>query len=192
MYDFPIFKNFLKISIKFLHNFWIIYLRCLSNVTKISVTYITFFNYSKFFHFNFFFFDISLKLFVHSFSPFSFLQHYFLMLLQNFFKFSHLFPEILNEVPKMFPLNFNNFHSYNFCFLSEVSNNFSHVRCLAGRMAMHARQIGPNNTVPPCPGSPQQACVVTRGTALRQATFLPPFLHCYLSVRMVWLHSPFV
>ncbi len=27
-------------------------------------------------------------------------------------------------------------------------------RCLAGRMAMHACQIGPTDTAPPCPGSP--------------------------------------
>ncbi len=27
--------------------------------------------------------------------------------------------------------------------------------CLAGRMAMHACQIGPIDTTPPCPGSPQ-------------------------------------
>ncbi len=36
-------------------------------------------------------------------------------------------------------------------------------RCLAGRMAMHACQIGPTDTAPPCPGLPQWACVVTRG-----------------------------
>ncbi len=34
-------------------------------------------------------------------------------------------------------------------------------RCLAGRMAMRACQIGPTDTAPPCPGSPQQACVET-------------------------------
>ncbi len=36
-------------------------------------------------------------------------------------------------------------------------------RCLAGHMAMHACQIGPTDTAPPCLGSPQRACVVTRG-----------------------------
>ncbi len=35
-------------------------------------------------------------------------------------------------------------------------------RCLAGRMAMHTRQIGPSDTALPCPGSPQQACVETK------------------------------
>ncbi len=33
-----------------------------------------------------------------------------------------------------------------------------------GLMAMHACQIGPADTALPCPGSPQQACVVTRGS----------------------------
>ncbi len=36
-------------------------------------------------------------------------------------------------------------------------------RCLAGCMAMHACQIGPTDTTLPCLGSPQGACVVTRG-----------------------------
>ncbi len=36
-------------------------------------------------------------------------------------------------------------------------------RCLVERMAMHACQIGPTDTAPPCPGSPHRACVVTRG-----------------------------
>ncbi len=36
-------------------------------------------------------------------------------------------------------------------------------RCLAGRMAMHACQIGPTDTAPPCSGPPQRACVVTKG-----------------------------
>ncbi len=46
-------------------------------------------------------------------------------------------------------------------------------------MAMHACQIDPTDTTtPPCLGSPYWVCVGTRGTALRQATFLPPFLHC--------------
>ncbi len=35
------------------------------------------------------------------------------------------------------------------------------VRCLAGRMAMHACQIGPTDTAPPCPGSPLRSCVGT-------------------------------
>ncbi len=39
------------------------------------------------------------------------------------------------------------------------------LRCLAGRMAMHACQIGPTDTAPPCPGSPQQACVETKGAS---------------------------
>ncbi len=30
-------------------------------------------------------------------------------------------------------------------------------------MAMHACQIGPTDTAPPCPGSPQRACVQTKG-----------------------------
>ncbi len=30
-------------------------------------------------------------------------------------------------------------------------------------MAMHACQIGPTDTAPPCPGSPQRACVETKG-----------------------------
>ncbi len=30
-------------------------------------------------------------------------------------------------------------------------------------MAMHACQIGPTDTAPPCPGSPQRTCNVTRG-----------------------------
>ncbi len=34
-------------------------------------------------------------------------------------------------------------------------------RCLAGRMAMHAWQIGPTDTAPRCPGSPLWACVGT-------------------------------
>ncbi len=67
------------------------------------------------------------------------------------------------------------------------------IRCLAGRMAMHACQIGLTDTAPPCPGSPQRACVETKGgNALGQATFLPPFLLCYSSVRTVRLHSLFV
>ncbi len=36
-----------------------------------------------------------------------------------------------------------------------------HYRCLTGRMAMHACQIGPTDTSPSCPGSPLQACVGT-------------------------------
>ncbi len=31
------------------------------------------------------------------------------------------------------------------------------IRCLAGRMVMHACQIGPTDTAPPCPGSPLRA-----------------------------------
>ncbi len=41
-------------------------------------------------------------------------------------------------------------------------------RCLAGRMAMHACQIGPTDTAPPCPGSPLRACV---GTSLRRCSY---------------------
>ncbi len=50
------------------------------------------------------------------------------------------------------------------------SNERSHLvdprkpdRCLAGRMAMHACQIDPTDTAPPCPGSPQRACVESKG-----------------------------
>ncbi len=50
--------------------------------------------------------------------------------------------------------------------------------CLAGRIAMHACQIGPTDTADPRLGSPHQGCVGTRRGALRQATFLPPFLLC--------------
>ncbi len=39
-------------------------------------------------------------------------------------------------------------------------------RCLAGRTAMHACQIGPTDIAPPCPGSPQRACVGTKGGTL--------------------------
>ncbi len=35
--------------------------------------------------------------------------------------------------------------------------------CLAGRIAMHAYQIGLIDTAPPCPGSPLRACVGTKG-----------------------------
>ncbi len=35
-------------------------------------------------------------------------------------------------------------------------------RCLVGRMAMHACQIGPTDTTPPCPRSPQRVCVETK------------------------------
>ncbi len=75
-----------------------------------------------------------------------------------------------------------------------VASAFWHLTdpMLAGRMMMHACQIGPTDVTPPCPGSPHQACVGTRGNALRQATFLPSFLHCYLCVWMVRLHSPFI
>ncbi len=34
--------------------------------------------------------------------------------------------------------------------------------CLARHMAIHACQIGPTDTAPPCPGSPHWACVGTR------------------------------
>ncbi len=33
-------------------------------------------------------------------------------------------------------------------------------------MAMHACQIGPTDTPPPCPRSPQRACVKTKGGTL--------------------------
>ncbi len=36
-------------------------------------------------------------------------------------------------------------------------------RCLAGRMAMHTCQIGPTDTAPPCPGSPQWAALRDKG-----------------------------
>ncbi len=39
-------------------------------------------------------------------------------------------------------------------------------RCLAVRMTMHACQIGPTDTTPPCPGSPLRACVGTKGGTL--------------------------
>ncbi len=42
---------------------------------------------------------------------------------------------------------------------------------------MHACQIGPTDTAPPHPGSPHQSCIRARGNALKQVTFLPPFLH---------------
>ncbi len=80
--------------------------------------------------------------------------------------------------------------------LKSANVNFEivkYIRCLAGRMAMHVCQIGPTDTTPPCPGSPLRACVGTKGgNTLGQATFLPPFLLCYSSMRMVRLHSPFV
>ncbi len=63
-------------------------------------------------------------------------------------------------------------------------------RCLVGRMVMHACQIGPTDTAPPCSGSPQWTCVGTKGGMLcGRQTFCP---HFYSSVRMVRLHSPFV
>ncbi len=40
------------------------------------------------------------------------------------------------------------------------------VRCLAGHMTMHACQIGPTDTAPPCPRSPIRACVGTKGGML--------------------------
>ncbi len=39
--------------------------------------------------------------------------------------------------------------------------------CLAVRMAMHACQIGPTDTAPPCPGSPHRAYLVARGETLK-------------------------
>ncbi len=59
-------------------------------------------------------------------------------------------------------------------------------------MAMHACQIGPTDTAPPCPGSPQWACIVTRGEHFEAGNLSAPFLLCYLSVWMVRLRSPFV
>ncbi len=44
-----------------------------------------------------------------------------------------------------------------------LSGSVEQDRCLAGRMAMHACQIGATDTVPPCPGSSQRACVLQRG-----------------------------
>ncbi len=46
----------------------------------------------------------------------------------------------------------------NICVLGKMR-----IRCLAGRMAMHACQLGPTDTAPPCPGSPLRACVETKG-----------------------------
>ncbi len=40
-------------------------------------------------------------------------------------------------------------------------NRDRQYRCLEGRMVMHACQIGPTDTAPPCPGSPQWVCVGT-------------------------------
>ncbi len=46
--------------------------------------------------------------------------------------------------------------------LAEQEPVKSGIRCLAGRMVMHACQIGLTDTAPPCPGSPHRACIVTR------------------------------
>ncbi len=56
-------------------------------------------------------------------------------------------------------------------------------QCLAGRMAMHACQIGPTDTAPPCPGLPLWACVGTKGGMLwgRQ-----PFCRHFSSATQVW------
>ncbi len=62
------------------------------------------------------------------------------------------------------------------------------VSILLQKVLMHACQIGPTDTAPPCSRSPHWACIETTG----EVTFLPPFLLCYLSVRMVRLHSPFI
>ncbi len=72
-------------------------------------------------------------------------------------------------------------------------DNHCRYRCLAGRMAMHACQIGPIDTAPPCPGSPLRACIVTKGGTLwGTQPFCPPFLLHYSSVRTMRLHSPSV
>ncbi len=52
----------------------------------------------------------------------------------------------------------------------------SYLRCLAGHMAMHACQIGPTDTAPPCPGSPLRACIGTKGGTLwGRQPFCPHF-----------------
>ncbi len=51
-------------------------------------------------------------------------------------------------------------------FLKDLFARGCWLRCLAGRMAMHACQIGPIDTAPPCPGSLLRACVGTKGGTL--------------------------
>ncbi len=59
-------------------------------------------------------------------------------------------------------------------------------------MAMHACQIGPIDTAPLAQDRQTGLRRDKGGNTLEQATFLPPFLLCYSSVRMLRLHSPFV
>ncbi len=76
--------------------------------------------------------------------------------------------------------------------LTLVGLPLSGYRCLAGHMAMHTCQIGNTDTAP-LTRDRHNGCVSRqRGNALRQATFLHPFLLCYSSVWMVQLLSPFV
>ncbi len=41
-------------------------------------------------------------------------------------------------------------------------------------MAMHACQIGPTDTAPPCQGSPHQACVATMGERFEAGNLSAP------------------
>ncbi len=61
-------------------------------------------------------------------------------------------------------------------------------------MAMHACQIGPNDVASPCPGSPQQTCVETKGGTLwGRQPFCPHFFsatqvcgRCDYTLRSFW------
>ncbi len=63
---------------------------------------------------------------------------------------------------------FQYFQAVNFVLFLRITH-FEHesllwsLRCLVGRMAMHACQIGPTDTALPCLGSLQRTCIVTRG-----------------------------
>ncbi len=46
--------------------------------------------------------------------------------------------------------------------------------CLAGHMAMHPRQIGPTDTVPPCLGLPHWACVGIKRERFEAGNFSVP------------------
>ncbi len=61
---------------------------------------------------------------------------------------------------------------------------------LAGCMVMHVCQIGPTDTVPPCPGSPLWACIETRGETViglhkvvKSRKHISPSLNLSASVR---------